>query len=126
MKALQKTAGKTHQGCATMVAQKLVSLDNYNTKHYNCDQDEFSNFHLSSFKGLDFNRRRFRPVADTLSAIISKSPKSLFVPKDSKRKSDSPAFKLYAKRFYSEIKQEQNQVLHSNLSTLNPNMKGLL
>ena len=125
MKALQKIAGKTHQGCA-IKAQKLISLDNYKAKHYNCNQDEFSNFHLSSFKGLDFNRRGFRPVADTLSAIISKSPKSLFVPKDSKRKSDSPAFKLYAKRFYSEIKQEQNQVLHSNLSTLNPNIKGLL
>lgn len=125
MKALQKIAGKTHQGCA-IKAQRLVSLDNHKAKHYNCNQDEFSNFHLSSFKGLDFNRRGFRPVADTLSAIISKSPKSLLVSKNSKHKSDFPTFKLYAKRFYQEIKQEQNQVLHSNLSTLNPNIKGLL
>ena len=109
MKALQKIAGKNHQGCAIR-AQRLVSLDNYKAKHYNCNQDDLNDFHLSSFKGLDFNRRGFRPVADTPSAIISKSHKSLFVSKDSKRKSDSPAFKLYAKRFYSE--QEQNQVLH--------------
>ena len=121
MKALQKTAGKTHQGCATMVAQKLVSLDNYNTKHYNCDQDEFSNFHLSYFKGLDFNRRGFRPVADTLSAIISQSPTPI-----SKQKNDFSTLS-YAKDFYQEIKQEQNQCLQSNITKpFNPNTKSFL
>lgn len=45
------------------------------------------------------------------------------IPRDSKHKSDSQTFKLYAKRFYQEIKQEQNQVLQSSFNTLNPNTK---
>lgn len=61
-----------------------------------------------------------------LQKIAGEAYKSLFIPKDSKHKSDSPTFKLYAKRFYQEMKQEQNQVLHSSFSTLNPNIKGLL
>ncbi len=53
---MKKIAGKIHQGCA-IKAQKLISLDNYKAKHYNCNQDEFYGVHLSSFRGINFHHR---------------------------------------------------------------------
>lgn len=53
---MKKIAGKIHQGCA-IKARKLISLDNYKAKHYNCNQDEFYGVHLSSFRGINFHHR---------------------------------------------------------------------
>ncbi|MBX7491240.1 hypothetical protein [Helicobacter turcicus] len=61
------TAGKKHQGYATR-AQNLISLDNYNAKHYNCNQDEFYGVHLSSFWGINFHHRA-QPAVNTLSKL---------------------------------------------------------
>lgn len=51
---MQKTG--IHQGVLQR-AHRLISLDNYKTKQYNCNQDVFSNVHLRSFWGVNFHCR---------------------------------------------------------------------
>lgn len=111
MEALQKIAGKNH--CASPQRERqsrLISLDCNYTKQYNCNND-FDGNHCSSFRGINFHHRA-STCGEYPNAIVSKSPKSLFIPRDFKHKSDSPTFKL---------KQEQNQILQSSFSTLSPN-----
>ena len=68
---MKKIAGKIHQGCA-IKAQKLISLDNYKAKHYNCNQDEFYGVHLSSFRGINFHHRA-STCGEYPSTIISQT-----------------------------------------------------
>ncbi|TLD84402.1 hypothetical protein LS70_002305 [Helicobacter sp. MIT 11-5569] len=69
-------AGKIHC-CAPQNAEqqsRLISLDYNYTKKYNYNNE--CGIHFCSLKGINFNRRGFRPVADTLNAIIAYSKKS--------------------------------------------------
>lgn len=56
---------------------KLISLDYNYTKEYNCNYDEFSGIHLSSFRGLDFDHKGANLVANTPRNYTKKLTASL-------------------------------------------------